>query len=474
MNKPRDIPIKKITDDLYNIFFTELHPPYMNYMGPKTKIEDRISLNYDVRPISKGTENYMIPTSESDYYSFIHDLLYYSPNDTVKFNADKKYISDVKSSIGLLGIGAQFLKRGVTTFSELGFNLNNLYKVIMGNIDVIERLVTTRQINIVDFLKNVVFPGYISASFLYPNTKESYRKSLEKIYNQFVSKKEFNVVLDEVNKVKNKLDKYLDTVGQYKPITSKTSEKYFTVDKNIDTEKSKKAYEEFYNQVVEYFNFINNKYKDKPGYTQVEIPPLNMNRIEDASNPKQVSRTIDEMITKTIEGATEEVKEFFQKYKDEIERKKRETKEKETKEKIEKLLKGYIDVPFEIPLEPKQPERIDYGIDFEDEIPEGMTVKEYIIQLGKQEKKEYDEEILKVLKGEQDVMFETPVEISTPIEIVKGLSKGSVIESMPSEKLVVTEQPEFMNYDFEAMNNMVEVEIQPSPSPYMYYGMDAI
>jgi hypothetical protein len=213
---------------------------------------------------------------------------------------------------------------------------------------------------------------------------------------------------------------------------------------------------------------MNNKYKDTPGYKQVEIPPLNMNRIEDASNPKQVSRTIDEMITKTIERATEELKEFFQKYnKDDID----ELKEKETKEEIEKLLKGYIDVPFETPLEP---ERIDYGIDFEDEIPEGMTVEEFIIQLRKKEKKEYDEEILKVLKGEQDVMFETPVEISTPIEIVKGLSKGSVIEPMPSEKLVISEQPEFMNYDFEAMNNMVEVEIQPSPSPYMYYGMDAI
>ncbi len=183
---------------------------------------------------------------------------------------------------------------------------------------------------------------------------------------------------------------------------------------------------------------MNNKYKDTFGYKQVEIPPLNMNRIEDASNPKQVSRTIDEMIIKTIKGAKEEVNKFFQKYKDEIERKKKE----------------------------------DYGIDFEDEIPEGMTVEEFIIQLRKKEAKEYDEEILKVLKGEQDVMFETPVE--TPIELIKGLSKGSVIEPMPSEKLVVTEQPEFMDYDFEAMDNMVEVEIQPTPNPYMYYGMDAI
>ena len=471
MKKPREITIKRVIDDLYNIFLTEQHPPFMNYMGPNTKFEDRISLNYDVRPISKGTENYMIPTSESDYYSFIHDLLYYAPNDKVKFNADLKYLKEITAPVGFLGIGAQFLKRGVTTFGELGFNLNALYTVIMNNIDVIERLITTRQINITDFLKKIVIPGYISASFLYPKSVESYHKSLEKINNQFVSKKEYNEILPEVNKVQKKLDKYLDTVGKYKPITSKTSEKYFTVDKNIDTEKSKKAYEEFYNQVVEYFNFMNNKYKNTPGYKQVEIPSLNMNRIEDASNPKQVSRTIDEMIIKTIEGATEEVKDFFNKYsKEDIDK----LKEKQNKEEIEKVLKGYIDVPFETPMPPEEPEP-DIEIDFADQIPEGMTVKEFIIQLGKQEQKEYDEEIIKVLKGEQDVIFETPVDLTTPIEIIKGLSKGSVIETpIPSENLVVNEQPEFMDYDFEAMNNMVEVEIQPTPNPYMYYGMDAI
>lgn len=172
------------------------------------------------------------------------------------------------------------------------------------------------------------------------------------------------------------------------------------------------------------------------------ISYVTSNNLQYINIKKEINYKINKHNIKTIKGATEEVNNFFQKYKDETERIKRETKEKETNEEIEKLLKGYIDVPFETPLEP---ERIDYGIDFEDEIPEGMTVKEYIIQLGKQEKKEYDEEILKVLKGEQNVMFETPVEISTPIEIVKGLSKGSVIESMPSEKLVVTEQPEFMD-----------------------------
>ena len=90
------------------------------------------------------------------------------------------------------------------------------------------------------------------------------------------------------------------------------------------------------------------------------------------------------------------------------------------------------------------------------DIPEGMTLEEYLIQYFEQlEQKEIedDEEILKVLKGEQDVMYETPI---------------------PSENLVVTEQSELMDYDFEAMNNMVEIEIQPTPNPYMYYGMDAI
>lgn len=447
---PREITPKRIINDLYNLFFTEQHPPYMNYMGPNTNLRDRISLNYDVRPYSKGTANYMIPTSESDYYSFIHDLFYNAPNDKVKFNADLKYLKEITAPVGFLGIGGQFLKRGFTTFGELGFNLNALYKVIMGNIDIIERLVTTRQINVVEFLKNTVLPGYISASFLYPNVKESYRKSLEKINNQFVSKKEYNEILPEVNKVQNKLDKYLETVGKYKPVTSEKSEKYFVVNENIDTEKSKKAYEELYNQVIEYSDFMNNKYKDNPGYKQIEIPPLNMDRIEDASNPKEVSRTIDETIIKTVKGATEEVKEFFNKYKVDIEK----LKEKETKEEIEKVLKDYIDVPFETPLEPEQQFDIDLS-----GVPEGMTLLEYITMLDEKSMKEYKEEqeqeILKVLKGEQDVMFETPI---------------------PSENLVVTEQPEFMDYDFEAMNNMVQVEIQPTQRPdyQMLYDMGAI
>ena len=473
MKKPRENTIKRVIDDLYNIFLTELHLPFMNFMGPNTNLKDRISLNYDVRPISKGTSNYMIPTSESDYYSFIHDLFYYAPNDKVKFNADLKYLKDIKGPLGFLGIGAQFLKRGVMTIGELGFNLSLITTTMSNVVNQIRPVLRER--GVINITKKIVMPLYIFYNYLYPQAYKSAYKSLDNLINQFVSKKEYNEILPEVNKVKNKLDKYLDTVGKYKPITSEKSEKYFVVNENIDTEKSKKAYEELYNQVVEYFDFINNKYKDTQGYKQVVIPPLNMDNIEDASNPKEIPRTIYEKIIKTINDASEEIKDFFNKYsKEDIDK----LKEKQNKEEIEKVLKGYIDVPFETPIVvPPEEQEPEIEIDFADQIPEGMTVEEFIIQLGKQEAKEYDEEIIKVLKGEQDVMFETPVYLTTPIEIIKGLSKGSVIETpIPSENLVATEQPEFMDYDFEAMNNMVEVEIQPTPSvlPYMYYGMDAI
>lgn len=461
---PRDISIKRITDDLYNIFFTELHPPYMNYMGPKTKIEDRISLNYDVRPISKGTKNYMIPTSESDYHSFIHDLLYYSPNDRVKFNADKKYISEVKSPVGLLGIGAQFLKRGVLNIGELGFNLKLIYKTMTELAEQIDPAI--RQGGAINIAKKIGLPIYIFHNYLYPRAYESATKSLDNFVNQFISKKEFKVVLDEANKVQKKLDKYLDLVGQYEPLSSETSEKYFVVDKNIDTEKSKKAYEEFYKQVVEYFDFMNNKYKDTPGYKQVEIPPLNMDRIEDASNPEQVSRTIDEMITKTIEGATEEMKEFFNKYsKEDIEK----IKEEQTKEEIEKVLKREIEVPFETPtiMPSEEPEK---------EYIEGDD--ETIIVMPDDIKKEIEA----ILQKRQEKPFETPSEFieptpseikePTPSEIIEAISKGSVIKSPPQ----LEEEPEFMKYDFEAINNIVEVEVKPTQRPDydLLYEMGAI
>ena len=90
----------------------ELHPPYMNFMGPKSKVEDRLSLNYKGKDgIKRGTANYFLPTTYSDLVSFEHDLLYWSPNNIVKAYADEKFLKDVRSLIGLIGIGGQYIRR---------------------------------------------------------------------------------------------------------------------------------------------------------------------------------------------------------------------------------------------------------------------------------------------------------------------------------------------------------------------------
>jgi len=90
----------------------ELHPPYMNFMGPKTQVEDRMSLNYKGKDgIKRGTDNYFLPTTHSDLVSFEHDLLYWSPDNIVKSYADEKFLKDVRSIIGLIGISGQYVRR---------------------------------------------------------------------------------------------------------------------------------------------------------------------------------------------------------------------------------------------------------------------------------------------------------------------------------------------------------------------------
>jgi len=106
----------------------ELHPPYMNFMGPKTKVEDRLSLNYKGRGgIKRGTENYFLPTTYSDLVSFEHDLLYWSPDNIIKAYADAKFINDIRSIIGYAGIVAQYTRRlGIEGIYNYGIGVSVL------------------------------------------------------------------------------------------------------------------------------------------------------------------------------------------------------------------------------------------------------------------------------------------------------------------------------------------------------------
>jgi hypothetical protein len=527
----------------------EIHPPFMNFMGPGTEVENRLSLNYKGK---KGTNNYFIPTTYSDYVSFEHDLLYWSPDNVVKAYADSKFIKDTRSFIGLAGILLQYAKRlGVENFfnyqvlqktlknvNKMTNTINNLETIVNRNpllrrfaeqkqrLDNIvsefqrqrqqsqrvsgrEREAEALRLDILNGIKKIQrrekFKSYfkllpnllITGYFLVPQIINSGNKLAENLFSLFLKNDEYEIIQKKVDDVKKKYEDYLDVVGEWKdapwyrsliapikslPTSEYKGEQFFKIKDNIDTEKAKQKYIEFYDEWKKYAEFMNIYYEDKPGYQKFDIKELNKDMLELASNPTDQPSSYIEQWYKTnplpspslpppptpteIKNITEETETLSKsvskspppiQISDSPVPSPSPSEIVEISKSLDKISETITPSITVVPSpSEKPPERIDYGIDFEDEIPEGMTVKEYIIQLGKQEKKEYDEEILKVLKGEQDVMFETPV------------------EPMPSEKLVVTEQPEFMNYDFEAMNNMVEVEIQPTPSPYMYYGMDAI
>jgi len=250
----------------------EKHPPYMNYMGPGTEIEKRLSLNYKGK---KGTKNYMIPTTYSDYVSFEHDLLYYSPDNVIKAYADAKFIKDIRSVIGYAGILAQYMRRlGVEGIYNYGVGISvlrgikniygdflNAYKVgkdvkaltttlktlkeldeqslerfrtrygslirtpahIQKNIfesqqlteEIRQEVLTNRE----KFARNVafrllpklIFTGYLVAPKIIKSSKELLRNAL----TLFVKNPEYDEVQKRVDKVKDKYEKYLNEVGSF-------------------------------------------------------------------------------------------------------------------------------------------------------------------------------------------------------------------------------------------------------------------
>jgi hypothetical protein len=71
------------------LFGDEQHPKGYNFLGPGTKNIERLSLNYDG---DTGTTSSFLPADELDYQAFIHDLLYFSPDELVKAHADAEMV----------------------------------------------------------------------------------------------------------------------------------------------------------------------------------------------------------------------------------------------------------------------------------------------------------------------------------------------------------------------------------------------
>lgn len=351
--------MKQIKKKFSSLLPEEIHPPFMNFMGPGTKVEDRLSLNYKG---TKGTKNYFIPTTWSDYVSFEHDLLYWSPDNVVKAYADSKFIKDVKSVIGLMGISLQYIKRfGIENFfnyqvlqktlknvNKMTNTINNLETIVNRNPNVVRVVSNINLLNSVDrhfsterpfielpapqqrrmlerqlgrqnllnklqkiqqrekfksyfkLLPNLLITGY----FLVPQIIKSGNELAENIFSLFLKNDEYEIIQKKVDDVKKKYEEYLNVVGEWKdapwyrslvapikhtikslPTSEYKGEQFFKIKDNIDTEKAKQKYIEFYDEWKKYAEFMNIYYEDKPGYQKFDIKELNKDMLELVSNP---------------------------------------------------------------------------------------------------------------------------------------------------------------------------------------------
>jgi len=453
----------------------EKHPPYMNYMGPGTEVEKRLSLNYKGK---RGTKNYMIPTTYSDYVSFEHDLLYWSPDNVIKAYADAKFIKDIRSIVGYTGILAQYVKRlGIETLfdyitfkmllkssvkfykaindeikdvkitreiiNEMKESLNEQMARRRGNIpiDTYLRLLPEGQrrgylesLNEIDrlnlktrykFRNNILFhiiPKLaISAYLTIPRLYSSSKNLINTLWDTFINNTEYNDIQERVNKVKNKFDEYLKTVGNWNDapwfrslITTAQQpegEKFFKVKENINKEEAKKKYIEFYNEFEKYATYMNNKYKDTKGYIPFEIEKLNLENINLIEEPSIIASSFLEeyiaqkraklparaMVAEDIKPKDINDMQAIDKLTDEL------------KEEINKVLSGE---QSKIGVTSAQLEIPDDYINFEElygTIPEPIKAE--------REPKfttPPDKEILKVLEGEQSEIGVSPAQLEIP------------------------------------------------------------
>lgn len=425
------------------IYGEELHPPYYNFMGPRTKIEDRISLNYKRKGqgplgIKKGTLSFWIPSTVSDLVSLEHDLMYYSPNNYIKALADWNYLKHVESDIGTLGIGIQFIRRfgiesipmimkaealrkaflkSLETITKLGKdaftavqserkltqravdevlepfnNANNIWNELTGrridlfenlDLDDIRRFPAQQQLIIImkELLKTApYFIAYAGLGYdaIVPKIKNIYNQMSDYVYKT----DEYKQMKPYLNDIKDNLQKYLDEVGSFKdpkdlPLSKKLYHFFFTnfdrtfevfdIDK-IDRKKAEKYYTKYFKAFEKYAKFMNDRHQGDPNYEPFNLKPLNIERLPMVSSPTGLTtENLNNMVlfNQTVND-----------YMTDIISKKKGISTEEFKDEIIKVLAGEqpaIGVSFDIP---------DEDFNFENTLPS-------------------DEEILKILEGEQ-------------------------------------------------------------------------
>jgi hypothetical protein len=331
----------------------EFHLPGCNFVGPNTKLTDRLSLNYDG---TRGSENYMIATNWADYVAFEHDLIFHTPNDIIKRYGDSLFVKKMKGNyynLGMLMILGQYAYRVGNDLLAVGSAAYSTYKYF----DKIKNQINRIRLNNALYRLPIAVATYkFFANPLYNSVNKLY-----KIYlNEFEKNKEYMKVFNHVDKLTDLYDDYLFEVGEWKVEKTVIQSiipdinfdfRFFKIKDVIDSEKAKNKYIKFYNEYKLYLKFLNDNYNTK--YT---IKELNMDNINLASKPK----VLDDIYYNDIKNVFNDIyNTVFNKDYDKIKKVldfdpnvlEYENIEEEQKVEIEKVLQGIIDVPFETPLD---------------------------------------------------------------------------------------------------------------------------
>lgn len=414
---------KKSQIKLFERLAAEWHPEGYNFNGPYTQNIERMSLNYKGKV---GTESYFLPANKVDLSGFKHDLAYFSPSPIARMFADQDYwskfpkadtkikslsgafiygawVSRIAKELGDLGISTYKFKKAlpeilkvykslwfpagveltpagpgqIPTYRTKGYYLPTL---LMGKEGIIPdplksnindffrntfgiSLTTARgeawKKRIYEPLRNLIFYSVFLGSSIIPKPVKEMKDLYKTTLNKYEQTEEYKKLNEQVNKVSESYNKYLNTVGYF------DDKDDFVIKDKINENQAKRAYIQYYKTSKKYFDWVNDYYKDYPG---------------------------------------------FKKYV-------KETYPNDNKWKFEKLNAEELDKVVKPVMKPAPPIVTVPNFDFEilDPFPQKET-EETIIDIKEPEEPEeeglLEDEILKILQGIQEKPFETQAEIS--------------------------------------------------------------
>jgi len=428
--------IRKDIDKAYEKI-PEGHLPGYNFMGPFTKNDDRLSLNWKGK---RQQLDYYLPTNREDYISFKHDLGYYAPSNVVKAYFDLEMVKSITKSksapiekVGAFGvIGLSYLRRLVEEIGYSGLYLLASKDAYDSTLGYIRNTINDPALSTSGaLLRSFVYPSILFGGGFLARPIKYMADGANKIYSLFAETKQYKKIKDPINKVMEKYDKYLDSVGYFekkekqKPPKPKdkldkllysiplpdTERENFKLKENINKEQATKLYKEFYDEFNEYKKTINEVFKNQEGFKPYDIIPLNEDNLFLVGDPYKMptseEKDIDEMLLKVLnQFKTTETGKTLKDLEDAVDKL---TKKKELKEEVIKVLEDKILEPFETPatdLEEYKKEK-----EKEKEKEEEKEKETKLKNLSHNYDDDEKEEIEKILKQEIEKPLETPIQI---------------------------------------------------------------